>query len=107
MFGEVSRPSRMGLRSETLPIKEGLGIRDRYRGYTMKKLLHIALNELLLLLKDKMAVVWMVVLPLGMTAIMGLVFGGFGGGSEAVVIDLPVSIRTNFSSTAITSLLDW
>ena len=56
----------------------------------MKKLFHIALNELLLLLKDKMAVVWMVILPLGMTAIMGLVFGGFGGGSEAVVIDLPV-----------------
>ena len=56
----------------------------------MKKLLYIAMNELLLLLKDRMAVVWMVILPLGMTAIMGLVFGGFGGGSEAVVIDLPV-----------------
>jgi len=56
----------------------------------MKKLLYIAMNELLLLLKDKMAAVWMVVLPLGMTAIMGLVFGGFSGGSEAVVIDLPV-----------------
>ncbi|MBL7183399.1 MAG: ABC transporter permease [Anaerolineae bacterium] len=56
----------------------------------MKKLLYIALNELMLLLKDRMAVVWMIILPLGMTAIMGLVFGGFGGGSEAVVIDLPV-----------------
>ncbi len=56
----------------------------------MKKLLYIAMNELLLLLKDKMAAVWMVVLPLGMTAIMGLVFGGFSGGSEAVVIDLLV-----------------
>jgi ABC-2 type transport system permease protein len=56
----------------------------------MKKLLYIALNELLLLLKDRMAVVWMVILPLAMTAIMGLVFGGLGGGSEAVVIDLPV-----------------
>jgi ABC-2 type transport system permease protein len=56
----------------------------------MKKLLYIALNELLLLRKDKMAVVWMIILPLGMTTIMGLVFGGLGGGSEAVVIDLPV-----------------
>jgi len=56
----------------------------------MKKLLHIALNELLLLRKDKMAVMWMIVLPLGMTFIGGLVFGAFGGGSEAVVIDLPV-----------------
>ena len=56
----------------------------------MKKLLYIALNELLLLRKDKMAVVWMIILPLGMTTIMGLVFGGFGGGSEAVAIDLPV-----------------
>jgi len=56
----------------------------------MKKLLYIALNELLLLRKDKMAVVWMILLPLGMTTIMGLGFGGFGGGSEAVVIDLPV-----------------
>jgi len=56
----------------------------------MKKLLYIAWNELLLLRKDKMAVVWMIILPLGMTTIMGLVFGGFGGGSEAVVIDLPV-----------------
>ncbi len=56
----------------------------------MKKLLYIALNELLLLRKDKMAVVWMIILPLGMTTIMGLVFGGFGGGSEAVMIDLPV-----------------
>jgi len=65
-------------------------IQTKDRGYTMKKLLYIAMNELLLLLKDKMAVVWMVILPLGMTAIMGLVFGGFGGGSEAVVIDLPV-----------------
>jgi ABC-2 type transport system permease protein len=56
----------------------------------MKKLFHITLNELLLLRKDKMAAVWMIILPLAMTAIMGLVFGGFGGGSEAVVIDLPV-----------------
>jgi ABC-2 type transport system permease protein len=56
----------------------------------MKKLLHIALNELLLLRKDKMAAVWMIVLPLGMTFIGGLVFGAFSGGSEAVVIDLPV-----------------
>jgi len=56
----------------------------------MKKLLYIALNELLLLLKDRMAFIWMVALPLGMTLIGGLVFGGFGGGSEAVVIDLPV-----------------
>ena len=65
-------------------------VQTKDRGYTMKKLLYIALNELLLLLKDKMAAIWMVILPLGMTAIMGLVFGGFGGGSEAVVIDLPV-----------------
>ena len=56
----------------------------------MKKLLHIAWNELLLLLKDRMAVIWVVVLPLGMMLIGGLVFGGLGGGSEAVVIDLPV-----------------
>jgi ABC-2 type transport system permease protein len=56
----------------------------------VKKLLHIALNELLLLRKDKMAAVWMIILPLAMTTIMGMVFGGFGGGSEAVVIDLPV-----------------
>jgi ABC-2 type transport system permease protein len=56
----------------------------------MKKLLHIALNELLLLRKDKMATIWMIVLPLGMTLIGGLVFGAFGGGSDAVVIDLPV-----------------
>jgi ABC-2 type transport system permease protein len=56
----------------------------------MKKLLYITWNELLLLRKDRMAAVWMIILPLAMTAIMGLVFGGFGGGSEAVVIDLPV-----------------
>jgi ABC-2 type transport system permease protein len=37
-----------------------------------------------------MAVIWMLVLPLGMTFIGGLVFGAFSGGSEAVVIDLPV-----------------
>ena len=56
----------------------------------MKKLLYVASNELLLLLKDRMAAVWMIILPLAMTTIMGLVFGGLGGGSEAVVIDLPV-----------------
>ena len=56
----------------------------------MKKLLHITLNELLLLRKDRMAAVWMIILPLAMTTIMGLVFGGLGGESEAVVIDLPV-----------------
>jgi ABC-2 type transport system permease protein len=56
----------------------------------MKKLFHITLNELLLLRKDRMAAVWMIILPLAMTAIMGLVFGGFGGESEAMVIDLPV-----------------
>ena len=56
----------------------------------MKKLLYIASNELLLLFKDKMAVVWMLILPLGLTAIMGLAFGGLGGESEPVVIDLPV-----------------
>jgi len=56
----------------------------------MKKLFHITLNELLLLRKDRMAAVWMIILPLAMTTIMGLVFGGFGEESEAVVIDLPV-----------------
>jgi len=56
----------------------------------MKKLFHITLNELLLLRKDKMAAIWMIILPLAMTTIMGMVFSGFGGGSEAVVIDLPV-----------------
>jgi hypothetical protein len=44
--------------------------------------IYIALNELLLLLKDRMAVVWMVILALAMTAIMGLVFGGLGGGAR-------------------------
>jgi len=67
----------------------------------MKKLLYIALNELLLLRKDKMAVVWMIILPLGMTTIMGLVFGGFGGGSEAVVIDLPVVDRDGGEMAAV------
>ena len=56
----------------------------------MKKLLYIAWNELLLLRKDRMAAVWMIILPLAMTTIMGMVFGGFSGGSETVVIDLPV-----------------
>ena len=56
----------------------------------MKKLLYIALNEFMLLFKDRMAAIWMVVLPLGMTLIGWLVFGGLGGGSEAVVIDLPL-----------------
>jgi len=56
----------------------------------MKKLLYVASNELSLLLKDKMAAVWMIILPLGLTTIMGLAFGGLGGGSEPVVIDLPV-----------------
>jgi len=56
----------------------------------MKKLLYVASNELLLLFKDRMAVVWMLILPLGLTTIMGLAFGGIGGGSEPVVIDLPV-----------------
>jgi len=65
-------------------------VRETEGKSTMKKLLYIALNELLLLRKDKMAVIWMIVLPLGMTLIAGLVFGAFGGGSEAVVIDLPV-----------------
>jgi ABC-2 type transport system permease protein len=56
----------------------------------MRKLLHVAWNELSLLLKDRMAVIWMVVLPLGMTLIGGLVFGGFDGGGKMIVIDLPV-----------------
>jgi ABC-2 type transport system permease protein len=56
----------------------------------MKKLLYVALNEWLLLLKDRMAAVWMIVLPLAMTTIMGLVFGGFAGEGETQAIDLPV-----------------
>lgn len=56
----------------------------------MKKLLYIALNELLLLRKDRMAAVWMIILPIVLTLIAGLVFGAFGGESAAVVIDLPV-----------------
>jgi ABC-2 type transport system permease protein len=67
----------------------------------MRKLLHIALNELLLLRKDRMAVVWMVVLPLGMTLIAGLVFGASGGGSEAVVIDLPLVDRDGGQMAAV------
>ena len=56
----------------------------------MRKLIYIALNEWLLLLKDKMAGVWMIVLPLAMTTIMGLVFGGLARDSEGPAIDLPV-----------------
>jgi len=56
----------------------------------MRKLLHITMNEILLLVKDKMAVVWMIILPLGMTVIAGFAFGGFSAESETVVIDLPV-----------------
>jgi ABC-2 type transport system permease protein len=56
----------------------------------MRKLLYVASNELSLLLKDRMAAVWMIVLPLGLTTIMGLAFGGLGGASEPVAIDLPV-----------------
>ncbi|MGD8969219.1 MAG: ABC transporter permease, partial [Anaerolineae bacterium] len=56
----------------------------------MRKLLYVALNELLLLFKDRMAAVWMIVLPLAMTTIMGLVFGDLGGGSGVAVVDLPV-----------------
>jgi ABC-2 type transport system permease protein len=56
----------------------------------MKTLWYIAVKELRLIAKDRMAAVWMIFLPLGLTAIMGLVFGGFGGHSETVVIDLPV-----------------
>ncbi len=67
----------------------------------MKKLLYIALNELSLLRKDRMAVVWMIVLPLGMTLIGGLVFGAFGGRSETVVIDLPVVDRDGGEMAAV------
>jgi ABC-2 type transport system permease protein len=56
----------------------------------MKKLLYVALNELLLLFKDRMAAVWMIILPLAMTTIMGMVFGDLGGGSDAALMDLPV-----------------
>ena len=56
----------------------------------MKKLLYVAANELLLLVKDKMALVWMVVLPLGITVIAGFAFGSFGGGEEGLVVSLPV-----------------
>jgi ABC-2 type transport system permease protein len=56
----------------------------------MKKLLYVALNELLLLFKDKMAAVWMIILPLAMTTIMGMVFGDLGGGTDTAVMDLPV-----------------
>ncbi len=56
----------------------------------MKKMLYVAWNALLLLRKDRMAVVWMVLLPLGLTFIAGLVFGGLGEGDETTVIDLPV-----------------
>jgi len=55
----------------------------------MKKLLYITLNELLLLYKDKMAAIWMIVLPLALMSITGLTFGGVGG-EETVVLDLPV-----------------
>lgn len=56
----------------------------------MKKLQYVALNELLLLFKDKMAAVWMIILPLAMTTIMGVVFGELGGETDAVVMELLV-----------------
>ena len=56
----------------------------------MKKMLLIGLNELLLLSKDRMAIVWMLIVPLGLTFIACLVFGGPGNTSEAVVMDLPL-----------------
>jgi len=56
----------------------------------MKKMLLIGLNELLLLSKDRMAIVWMLIAPLGLTFIACLVFGGPGSTSEAVVMDLPL-----------------
>jgi ABC-2 type transport system permease protein len=67
----------------------------------MKKLLLIVLNELLLLRKDRMAAVWMIILPLAMTTIMGLVFGDLGGGGDAVAIDLPVVDRDRGEMAAV------
>jgi ABC-2 type transport system permease protein len=52
----------------------------------MKKLLYIALNELLLLRKDRMAAIWMIILPIALTLIAGLVFGAFGGADAAAQI---------------------
>jgi ABC-2 type transport system permease protein len=49
----------------------------------MKKLLHIAVNELVLLRKDRMAATWMLLLPLGITLIGGVVFGALDGGEMA------------------------
>jgi ABC-2 type transport system permease protein len=52
----------------------------------MKKLLYVALNELLLLRKDRMAAIWMIILPIALTLIAGLVFGAFGEPDAAAQI---------------------
>jgi len=57
----------------------------------MKRLFIITLYDLRLLVKDKMALVWLIALPIGFIIIGGAVFSDMATGEgEAMVVDLPV-----------------
>ena len=57
----------------------------------MKRLLVITLYDLLILAKDKMALVWLIALPIGFIIIGGAVFSGMATGEgEPLVVDLPI-----------------
>ena len=57
----------------------------------MKRLFIITLYDLLLLAKDRMALVWLIALPIGFIIIGGAVFSGMAtGDGEALVVDLPI-----------------
>jgi ABC-2 type transport system permease protein len=59
----------------------------------MKKLLHIALKDLLIMFRDPSALVWMLAMPVALTLAMAFAFGRLtGGGQAAGLSDIPVII---------------
>ncbi len=59
----------------------------------MKKLLNIALKDLIIMFRDPAALMWMLVMPIALTLVMAFAFGRLtGGGQAAGLKDIPVII---------------
>ncbi|MBZ0275012.1 MAG: ABC transporter permease [Anaerolineae bacterium] len=70
----------------------------------MNKILNIAINDLRVFLKDRSNLIFLLVVPLVMTFIIGYVNGGFGGGPDRLRVDLFDLDQSDLSAQFIASL---
>jgi len=72
----------------------------------MRRLLVIALKDVLLIFRDRTALIFMLLAPFALTIGLGLATGSFSNKSESGILDLPIAIVNDDKGTLGTSLVE-